>query len=190
VRTRCFFGANHRWVCTTGFAANEFKRERTTFVSRCSSEPVRTMETQWLITLQKEPRLSLQWSQQVSPSPAASATVVGLYTSSLKLAQEPDIPALCSASSSSAMSIFFYQPLSVHCWTSAFLLTVHRLRDVIEGRLSHFLPRWLRTGWQGAISQGKIPWNTPPWLGIEPGPRGGQTVSYPTELSWLTCNLN
>jgi len=36
------------------------------------------------------------------------------------------------------------------------------------------------------ISQGKIPWNTPPWLGIEPGPRGGQTVSYPTELSWLT----
>jgi len=33
------------------------------------------------------------------------------------------------------------------------------------------------------ISQGKIPWNTPPWLGIEPGPRGGQTVSYPTELS-------
>ena len=35
-----------------------------------------------------------------------------------------------------------------------------------------------------AISQGKIPWNTPPWLGIEPGPQGGQTVSYPTELSW------
>ena len=23
-------------------------------------------------------------------------------------------------------------------------------------------------------------------LGIEPGPQGGQTVSYPTELSWLT----
>jgi len=48
---------------------------------------------------------------------------------------------------------------------------------------------------------GKIPWNTPPWSGIEPGPQegqtksypiglprprplGGQTVSYPTELSW------
>jgi len=28
---------------------------------------------------------------------------------------------------------------------------------VFEGRLSHFLPRWLRTGWQSAISQGKIP---------------------------------
>ena len=28
-----------------------------------------------------------------------------------------------------------------------------------------------------------------PWLGIEPGPRGGQTVSYPTELSWLTEDL-
>jgi len=36
---------------------------------------------------------------------------------------------------------------------------------------------------------GKIPWNTPPWLGIDPGPRGGQTVSYPTELSWLTVSL-
>jgi len=80
----------------------------------------------------------------------------------------------------------FYQPLSVHGWTSAFLLAVHSLCGVIEGRLSHFLPRWLRTGWQSAISQGKIPWNAPPWLGIEPGPRGGQTVSYPTELSWLT----
>ena len=80
---------------------------------------------------------------------------------------------------------FFYQPSSIHGWTSAFLLTVHRLCGVFEGRLGHFLPRWLRTGWQSVISQGKIPWNTPPWLGNEPGPRGGQTVSYPTELSWL-----
>jgi len=52
---------------------------------------------------------------------------------------------------------FFYQPSSVHGWTSAFLLAVHRLCGVIEGRLSHFLPPWLRTGWQSAISQGKIP---------------------------------
>jgi len=50
---------------------------------------------------------------------------------------------------------FFYQPLSVRGWTSAFLLAVHRLCGVIEGRLSHFMPRWLRTGWQSAISQGK-----------------------------------
>jgi len=83
-------------------------------------------------------------------------------------------------------SEFVINFLSAIGWTSAFLLAVHRLCGVIEGRLSHFLPRWLRTGWQSAISQGKIPWNTPPWLGIEPGPRGGQTVSYPTELSWLT----
>ena len=34
--------------------------------------------------------------------------------------------------------------------------------------LRHFLPRWLRMGWQSLISQGKIPWNSPPWLGIEP----------------------
>ena len=63
--------------------------------------------------------------------------------------------------------LFFNQPSSVRGWTSAFLLAVHRL-----GRLGHFLPRWLRTSWQSAISQGKIPWNTPPWLGIEPGPWG------------------
>ena len=66
---------------------------------------------------------------------------------------------------------FFYQPLSARGWTSAFLLAVHRMCGVIEGRLSHFLPRWLRTGWRSAISQGKIPWNTLPWLGIEPVPR-------------------
>jgi len=81
----------------------------------------------------------------------------------------------------------FHQPSSVRGWTSAFLLTVDRLCGVIEGRLSHFLPRWLRTGWQSVISQWKIPWNTPPWLEIEPGPQGGgeRPVSYPTELSWL-----
>jgi len=43
---------------------------------------------------------------------------------------------------------FFFQPSSVHGWTLAFLLAVHRLCGAIEGRLSHFLPRWLRTGWQ------------------------------------------
>jgi len=51
----------------------------------------------------------------------------------------------------------FFQPLPVHGWTSASLLAVHRLCGVIEGRLSHFLPRWLRTGWQSAISQGFNP---------------------------------
>jgi len=81
-------------------------------------------------------------------------------------------------------NFFFYQPSSVLGWTSAFLLAVLRLCGVIEGRLSHFLPRWLRIGWQSVISQGKIPWNTQPWLGIEPGPQGGKPVSYPTELSW------
>ena len=38
--------------------------------------------------------------------------------------------------------------MSVHGWTFAFLLAVHRLCGVIEGRLGHFLPRWLKTGWQ------------------------------------------
>ena len=72
----------------------------------------------------------------------------------------------------------FYQPSSVRGGISAFLLAVHRLCGVVEGRLSHFLPRWPRPGWQSAISQGKISWNTPPWVGIELGPRGGQPVSY------------
>jgi len=54
-------------------------------------------------------------------------------------------------------SLFLSQPLSVHGWTLIFLLDFHRLCGVIEGRLSHFLPRWLRTGWQSAINQEKIP---------------------------------
>jgi len=49
------------------------------------------------------------------------------------------------------------QPLSAHGWTSAFHPNVHRLCGAIEGRLSHFLPLWLRKGWRSVISQGKIP---------------------------------
>jgi len=82
----------------------------------------------------------------------------------------------------------FFQLSSDHSWTSVILLNVHRLYGVIEGRLSHFMPHWLRTGWQSVIGQGEIPWNTTSWLGIEPGSRRGQTVRYipsPTELSWL-----
>jgi len=41
----------------------------------------------------------------------------------------------------------------------------------------------LDTPW--TVSQGKILRNTPPWSGIKPGPEEGQTVRYPTELSWL-----
>ena len=68
---------------------------------------------------------------------------------------------------------FFYQPSSVRGWTSAFLLTVHRLCGVIEGRLSHFLPRWLRTDWQSA--------------GIEPGPRRGQWAIPLSYHDWLSA---
>jgi len=53
-------------------------------------------------------------------------------------------------------AFFLFQPLSVHGWTSAFVLDVHRLCSAIEARLSHFQPRWLRAGWQSVISQGKI----------------------------------
>ena len=80
-------------------------------------------------------------------------------------------------------------------------------RNTIDGRISHFLPWWLRAGRQSVISQGKIAWSTSPQLGIEPtpwenrprdtfilplsfhppGPRRGQTVRcipFPAELSW------
>ena len=79
---------------------------------------------------------------------------------------------------------FFYQPSSVSGCTSAFLLAVHRLCDVIEGRLCFFLPHWLRTGWQSAISQGKIPWNTYLWPRIEPGLRRGQWDTFILSLSY------
>jgi len=88
----------------------------------------------------------------------------------------------------SRFECFLQRPSSVRGWTSAFLLAGHRLCGANERRLSHFLPRWLRTGWQSVISQGKISWNTPPWLGIKPGSQGGQTVGFihsPTEVSWL-----
>jgi len=53
------------------------------------------------------------------------------------------------------MVFFVNQPLSVRGWTSAFLLDIHRLCGIIEGRLSHFLPRWLRRIWRSVISQAK-----------------------------------
>jgi len=87
-------------------------------------------------------------------------------------------PAICKIASSGFLptelswppAFFSYQPSSVRGRTLAFLLAVHGLCGVIEGRLNHFLLHWLRTGWQSVISQGTIPWNTPPWLEIEPGP--------------------
>ena len=44
-----------------------------------------------------------------------------------------------------------FQPLSVCGWTLGFLLIFHRFCGAIEGRLIHFLPRWLR-------SQGGLAW--------------------------------
>jgi len=67
------------------------------------------------------------------------------------------------------------------CWWVSVTIVV--LRYWMISPVNNFvIPRRTRC----VISQGKIPWNTPPWLGIEPGPWGGQTASYPTELSWLT----
>jgi len=82
---------------------------------------------------------------------------------------------------------FLYQPLS---WTSAFLLAVHRLCGVIVP----FSATLAQDVLAECDQPGKIPLKfsaveSKPWnrsRGIEPGPRGGQTVSYPTELSWLT----
>jgi len=82
----------------------------------------------------------------------------------------------------SIMDRFFTSVILCPWLTSASLLDFHRFCGTIEGRLSHFLPRWIRTGWQSVISQGKNPSKTPLQLGIAPGPWGEQTVSYPTEL--------
>ena len=65
--------------------------------------------------------------------------------------------------------LFFIQPSCVRGLTSAFLLDVLGFCGATEGRLGHFLLPWLRLGWQSVTNQGKIPWNTPPWRGIEPG---------------------
>ena len=84
---------------------------------------------------------------------------------------------------------FFSQPLSVHDGTSTLFLNAHRLCGAIEGRLSHFLWRWLRTGSHSVISPGTLPWNSLPGPRINLGPWRGQTlksIHSSTELSWLT----
>ena len=49
------------------------------------------------------------------------------------------------------------------------------------------MPRWLRTGWESVISQGKsLEILRHGCMGIQPGPWRGHTVGYinsPTELS-------
>jgi len=62
-----------------------------------------------------------------------------------------------------------FQPLSVHGWTSVFLLDYCRLCGAIERGLRHFLLCWLTLDFQSVISHRRIPWNTPLQLGIEPG---------------------
>jgi len=54
----------------------------------------------------------------------------------------------------SSIMLVFFQPSSVRGWTWA---SISSLCDAIEGRLRHFLPCWLRPGWQSVISQGKNP---------------------------------
>jgi len=49
------------------------------------------------------------------------------------------------------------RPVSVCGWTLAFLPDFGRLCGAIEGKMSHFRPRWLRTDWQNVISQGRVP---------------------------------
>jgi len=46
---------------------------------------------------------------------------------------------------------FLPQTFFVRDGTSAFLLDFHRFCGAIEERLRHFLPHWLRTGWQNVI---------------------------------------
>jgi len=52
-----------------------------------------------------------------------------------------------------------------------------------------FLLRWPRTGWQSVISQGKIPWNTPPqpreW---NPGHREDSEIHSLTHWAIMTCS--
>jgi len=51
-------------------------------------------------------------------------------------------------------SLFVISP-SVHGWTLAFFLDIHRLCVAIEEMSSHFLPSWIRMCWQSVISQEK-----------------------------------
>ena len=84
------------------------------------------------------------------------------------------------------LRLVFYQPSSLRGWTSAFLLAVHRSCGVIEGRLSHFLRRWLRTGWQSVISQGKSLGILRRGWELNPGHREGIQWAIPLSYhDWL-----
>jgi len=87
----------------------------------------------------------------------------------------------------------WFSCLSDYGKTSAFLLYVHMFLLYVHMWCRVVIGRdWAifghaGTGRVGRITQGKIPWNIPPWLGIEPGPRRGQTVRCihsPIEPSW------
>ena len=100
-------------------------------------------------------------------------------------------PLDCNPSLSSTENIgsLFYLLYSSHCLSMVGLwpsFCVHSFCGVMEGRLTHSLPRWLRTDWQSMISRGKISWNTQPRPGIEPGAcrRLIWYIHSPTELAW------
>jgi len=77
-------------------------------------------------------------------------------------------------------------------WLQIFLFAVdqadpyasHDLMIFPRGSQSLFGIPWTVYKAAHVISEGKIFWNTSPWSKIEPGPQGGQTVSYSTELAW------
>ena len=80
-----------------------------------------------------------------------------------------------------------FQSSSVHRWTAAFLFAVHRLYGAIEGILSHFLPRRLKTGWQSVVSLGKSIEILRNGWELNTGHREDRPRdSFVTELSWLT----
>ena len=105
-----------------------------------------------------------------------------------------------------------FEPLSVHGWTSTFLLAVHRLCGAIEGRLSQFFAMLTEAGLAECDQPGKSRLKYSAMAGnwtratgrtdseihsfchgaIMTRPWGGMTVRFiyfPTELSWLTSPL-
>ena len=55
---------------------------------------------------------------------------------------------LFSCGEATGLFYFFIQSLSAIVELRLSFINVHRLWGVIEGRVSHFLPRWFRTVWQ------------------------------------------
>jgi len=79
------------------------------------------------------------------------------------------------------MFFYFSHCLSVAGLRPSSLMSTDRVVP-LRGRSNYFLPHLLKKGWQSGISQGKIPWNTPPPHCWELNPHHGEDRQWDASI--------